>query len=128
VEGTTPEALAAGQLSPSLPFVRREAVRLLTAEYSDEAAASEAIASGFRAVYAATQASVDQAVLSRTITTTQQLYRSNVFPVMKVTWGTYIDNLGHTTSNGCFRCHDGSHVSSSGKAIEADCAYCHDQP
>jgi hypothetical protein len=47
---------------------------------------------------------------------------------MKVTWGVYLDNLGHTTSNGCFRCHDGSHVARDGSSINADCASCHDGP
>ena len=111
-------ALADGRLNPALPFVRREAVRLLKSDYNDEAAASAAIESGFRAVYAASKASVDQAAVSQAITATQQLYRANVFPAMKVTWGVYRDNLGHTTSDGCFRCHDGSHVTSAGKAIE----------
>jgi hypothetical protein len=66
--------------------------------------------------------------LSQAIATTQSLYRTNVFPAMKVTWGVYLDNRGHTTSNGCFRCHDGSHVARDGSAINADCAYCHDLP
>ena len=119
-------ALAAGQLNPTLPFVRREAVRLLKSDYTDEATAVAAIESGFREVYNTSKASVDQAALSQAIASTQHLYRSNVFPTMKVTWGVYRDNLGHTTSDGCFRCHDGNHVTRQGKAIEADCSYCHD--
>jgi hypothetical protein len=121
-------AMAAGRISPALPFVRREAVRLLKSDYSDEADASAAIESGFRAVYAASKADVDQVALSQAIAATQNLYRTNVFPAMKVTWGVYFDNLGHTTSNGCFRCHDGSHVARDGSAINADCASCHDMP
>ena len=46
---------------------------------------------------------------------------------MKVTWGVYRDNIGHTTSDGCFRCHDGNHVARTGKTISADCEYCHVQ-
>ena len=33
------------------------------------------------------------------------LYQQNVFPDLKVTWGTYPNNLGHTDAQGCFRCH-----------------------
>jgi nitrate/TMAO reductase-like tetraheme cytochrome c subunit len=120
-------AMAAGQISPALPFVRREAVRLLKSEYRDEPAARAAIESGFRAVYAASKAGVDQALVSQAIAATQHLYRTNVFPAMKVTWGVYRDNIGHTTSDGCFRCHDGNHVTPTGKAISANCAYCHEQ-
>ena len=121
-------AMAAGQISPTLPFARREAVRLLKSDYSDEAAAVAAIESGFRALYDASKASVDQAKLAQTIAATQHLYRTNVFPTMKVTWGVYRDNLGHTTSDGCFRCHSGNLVARDGTSIGADCSYCHDFP
>ncbi len=57
----------------------------------------------------------------------QNIYRRNVFPEMKVTFGTYPDNLGHTTSSGCFRCHDGSLVAKDGTSISSDCEYCHKQ-
>jgi len=33
------------------------------------------------------------------------LYHRNVFPAMKIGWGTYPQHLGHTDSPGCFRCH-----------------------
>ena len=39
------------------------------------------------------------------------VYQHNVFPEMKITWGTYPNNLGHTDFNGCFRCHDEQHAS-----------------
>ena len=121
-------AMADGRISPALPFARREAVRLLKSDYPDEGAAVAAIESGFRAAYPAATASIDQAQLTQAIAATQHLYRSNVFPTMKVTWGVYRDNIGHTTSDGCFRCHDGNHVTSAGTAINADCSYCHDMP
>ena len=46
---------------------------------------------------------------------------------MKVTWGVYPDNVGHMTSAGCFRCHDGGHTAKDGTTISADCEYCHKQ-
>ena len=120
-------AMAAGRISPALPFVRREAVKLLKSDYADEAAAMAAIESGLRAAQES-KAGIDQAAVSRAVAATQALYRTNVFPAMKVTWGVYVDNIGHTTSNGCFRCHDGSHVARDGSTIAADCDYCHDVP
>jgi hypothetical protein len=45
-----------------------------------------------------------------------------------VTFGTYPDNLGHITTPGCVRCHDGTHVAKDGTSINADCEYCHKQP
>ncbi|PYP83047.1 MAG: hypothetical protein DMG65_25125 [Candidatus Angelobacter sp. Gp1-AA117] len=52
-------------------------------------------------------------------------YQRNVFPEMKVTWGTYLNNIGHTDSDGCFRCHDGSHSSTDKQSIANDCDACH---
>ena len=40
---------------------------------------------------------------------------------MKVSFGSYPDNRGHVTSNGCFRCHDDSHKASDGSTISGDC-------
>jgi hypothetical protein len=58
-----------------------------------------------------------------------RLYSENVFPDLKVGWGTYLNNLGHTDSPGCFRCHDGSHMNTDAKAarktITQDCETCH---
>ena len=44
---------------------------------------------------------------------------------MKVTWGTYPNNIGHTDFPGCFRCHDGNHTSASGSSVTQDCNACH---
>jgi hypothetical protein len=100
---------------------------LLKSEYGDEAAALTGIDAGLRAVYASTPG-VDPHALAKTVAGVQRLYRTNVFPTMKVTWGVYRDNRGHTTSDGCFRCHDGSHVASDGTMISAECGYCHNEP
>ena len=56
-----------------------------------------------------------------------EIWSRNVFPDLKVTWGTYPNNLGHENAPGCFRCHDGDHATSDGSAsIEQDCASCHE--
>ena len=46
---------------------------------------------------------------------------------MKIDWRTYPDFVGHKNWNGCFRCHDGKHVTADGnKTIKAsDCNSCH---
>ena len=45
--------------------------------------------------------------------------------VMKVTWGTSPDHNGHLTSNGCFRCHDDTHMAKDGSTISGECEFCH---
>jgi hypothetical protein len=54
------------------------------------------------------------------------IYLRNIFPDMRLTWGTHPNNLGHNDSPGCFRCHDGSHTSKDGQTITNDCSACHD--
>ena len=53
------------------------------------------------------------------------IYQRNVFPDLKVTWGTYPNNLGHTDAPGCFRCHDEAHLTADKKTISQDCSLCH---
>jgi hypothetical protein len=57
----------------------------------------------------------------------QNIYGRNFFPEMKVSWRVYPNNIGHTLFPGCFRCHDGKHVTADGKrSIKAsDCNTCH---
>ena len=44
---------------------------------------------------------------------------------MKVTWGTYVSQIGHSDAHGCFRCHDDGHKSRDGRMIKQDCNMCH---
>lgn len=120
-------AIAAGLVNRKLPHVRREAVRLMTAHASDASDAAAAIDRELREVYASRGGPGDQQALAQTVGAVQALYRGNVFPAMKVTWGSYPNNKGHVTSNGCFRCHDGTHEAKDGSSINADCEYCHKQ-
>ena len=55
----------------------------------------------------------------------QQLYGRNVFPEMKVQFGSQPNNIGHVDFPGCFRCHDDNHKSKDGRTIGQDCETCH---
>jgi len=127
VEQGVDRAIAASQVSRQLPYVRRESVRLLKAPYPSREAAAEQIGHGLRTLYAARSAPGDQQALASTVAALQGLYSRTVFPAMKVSFGSYPDNRGHTTSNGCFRCHDDSHTAKDGSTISGDCEYCHKQ-
>jgi hypothetical protein len=126
-EQAVDRAIASGLVNRRLPFVRREAVRLLTAEYPSQDDGARAIDAGLRTFYQSQGGSTDQQALARAAEALQNVYRHNVFPTMKVTWGTYPTNRGHMTSNGCVRCHDESHVAKDKSTISGDCEYCHKQ-
>ena len=120
-------AIALGLIPRELPFARREAVAALKASYDSRDAAMAGIDAKLREVYRP-RSGDSSAVLARTIAGVQGLYTRNVFPAMKVGWGTYPSNIGHVAFPGCFRCHDENHKASDGAAIAQDCQSCHDMP
>lgn len=122
-------ALTQGSISPQLPFIKKQALEALRREYSDRATARREIAAALENFYRTKYPQVfaqQAALLQSAIAGVQAIYDQNVFPEMKITWGTYPNNLGHTDSLGCFRCHDGNHTSADGRTISNDCATCHD--
>jgi nitrate/TMAO reductase-like tetraheme cytochrome c subunit len=116
-----------GRIPRDLPYVRREAVAAVKAKYGDRDAAMAGIEKHLKAFYAS-QGAADARVVSRAITGAQQLWSENVFPAMKVTWGTYPNNIGHVDAPGCFRCHDDEHKARDGTVIKQDCELCHTAP
>lgn len=125
-ERAVDDAMAAGLLSRKLPNARGEAVKVLTASHGSEDAAMAAIERGLKSSFESRRGG-DSAAIGQTVSAVQAIYRGNVFPSMKVTWGSYPTNKGHVTSNGCFRCHDDSHAAKDGSKISGDCEYCHKQ-
>jgi len=122
-------AMTQGSISAKLPFIKKQALDALKHVYTDRDRAHREIAATlenfYRAKYPQTYAQ-DQALVKTAVTHVQAIYAQNVFPEMKVSWGTYPNNLGHTDTAGCFRCHDGNHSSADGRTISNDCATCHD--
>jgi hypothetical protein len=128
-ERAVDEAVAAGGFDPTMPFIRREAVRVLKASYADKAAAFKGIEDGLRGFFKG-YPNVPEASVDRAVATARHAYERNVFPSMKVTWGSYANNVGHSDPGpspfpGCFRCHDESHKTRDGKVISQDCSLCH---
>lgn len=121
-------AMESGAIATDLPYVRREGFRLITAEYADKPAAETGIRDGLRAFYAESYPEVAAGRGAEIDAAAQALYtawRSNVFPGMKVEWGTYPNHIGHEQTPGCFRCHDDMHETRDGRAISQDCDTCH---
>lgn len=122
-ERAVDDAITNGWIKRSVPFVRREVVAALKQPYATDAAAEAGIRqrlSEFYKSHAAPASDVEQ-----TINTALLLYRTNVFPQMKVTWGTYLDQNGHTDVTGCLRCHSDEHSTKGGKVLKNDCELCH---
>jgi hypothetical protein len=127
-ERAVDNAITDGRISRDLPFIKREAIAALKATYPDRDTASrqipEKIAGFYKEKYPDAYRNHRSAVESAGAAV-QAIYMRNIFPEMKVTWGTHPNNIGHDDFLGCFRCHDGNHKSSDGKVIANDCDTCH---
>ena len=122
------QSFAAGRLDPSLPYLKRQAIASLNQPYTTENDAVKAIATSLDAFYRTNYGEVYRQkgdVVKGAISETQRIYSTYFFPEMKTNWETHPNNIGHLYSSGCFRCHDGEHVSNTGKVIPTDCNICH---
>ena len=122
------QAMQAGSISPALPWIHKEGLALLKADYTSQQDAATKIPAALQAYYRtanptvlAAQATQEQAAARELV----KIYSENVFPDMKVTWGTHPNHIGHQSYPGCFRCHDGDHTAKNGTSITQDCAACH---
>ena len=124
------EALADGRIDVGLPFVKREAMALLTGSYPSQEEGIERmadLADFYRSEYPTTYESMSARIESA-VEVLEEIYHTTVFPEMNLTWDVYADNLGHDASPGCFRCHDGEHVAAEGSSVPRDCTACHSLP
>jgi nitrate/TMAO reductase-like tetraheme cytochrome c subunit len=127
-EDAVNRAMAEGAISPDLPWVHKESLQLLKANYASEEEAGQKIPQQLNAFYSSQHPEVLAAKAAAVTSAGNELvtlYSQNVFPYMKVTWGTHPNHIGHMSYPGCFRCHDGSHAAKNGTAITQDCAACH---
>jgi len=115
------QALAQRKIDPAMPWIKTNAVYVLTRKFQTSDEARDGIATLLAARYP------DDPRVRAAIPVVQEIYKNNFFPEMKADWSTYPDNIGHTIWPGCFRCHDGNHKAEDGKrTIKAnDCNACH---
>jgi nitrate/TMAO reductase-like tetraheme cytochrome c subunit len=124
------EALASGAIDHTLPFVKREGLRLLSVPYATKTAGLEAmkeLEAFYRSQYPQVYAGQQQAIAAA-VAQLQTIYAQTTFPEMNLTWNAYLDNSQHIDSPGCFRCHDNSYVSRQGEVITQSCSLCHSVP
>jgi nitrate/TMAO reductase-like tetraheme cytochrome c subunit len=122
------EAIVDGHISTRLPFIRREALAAIQEDYPTSEAAQSGISGRLRGFYGREYPALDAEsanLLPASIEGVQAVYARNVFPAMRVGWGTYPNHIGHEAGPGCFRCHDEELATSEGETISQDCGLCH---
>ncbi len=120
--------ISLGWINRQLPYIKSIAVQALDQDYTSKKIALDSIrflvdefyAMNYPEIYRSMKKDINDAIYRL-----QQIYERNFFPEMKVSWRTHFDNIGHMYYLGCFRCHDGKHVSDDGKVLTKDCNTCH---
>lgn len=120
--------ILSGEIPRELPFIKKQAMEVISREYASQQEGRTAIATELTGWYQKNYPKLVQQqgdLLARAITGVQDAYSGNVFPEMKIEWGTYPNHIGHLENPGCFRCHDESHETANGEVISMDCETCH---
>ncbi len=127
-ENAVDKEISSGHISAELPYIKKKAVEVLKVNYSARDVAERSIKAELNNFYRTNYADIYQTrrtLVEQAEQGVANIYLRNVFPDMRLTWGSHPNNLGHNDSPGCFRCHDGSHTSADGKTITNDCSACH---
>jgi hypothetical protein len=125
------KAMTENAIAHELPFIKKVGVEALLGDYETHEDAAEGIREKVWEFYKSEFADVavdNGTEIEDAVYVITDIYKKNFFPEMKVSWKAYPDNIGHWISPGCFRCHDGKHVSEDGKVIRRECEVCHTMP
>jgi hypothetical protein len=119
-----------GVIPKELPFIKRQALAVVTEQYATASEARSAIASQLHDWYQVNYPSMVQSgTVEKAIRGVQAAYADNVFPEMNIQWNTYINHIAHTEDFdpgiGCIRCHNDEHEMATGEVISMDCDTCH---
>jgi nitrate/TMAO reductase-like tetraheme cytochrome c subunit len=120
--------LVSGAIPVELPEIKMLAMQLLNTPYPDRDSARQVIENGVLDYYRSFYPELierDEALVIQALDGIMTAYSSNIFPEMKASWDVYPNHVGHVEFNGCFRCHNGNHVSEDNTVISRDCNLCH---
>ncbi|MDI6857474.1 MAG: NapC/NirT family cytochrome c [Dehalococcoidia bacterium] len=138
------EALAAGRLDSSLPYLKRQSLRLLMADQADPDANElralwtedwfQQLARFYEEEYPDVAREKADSI-QQAIDELERISEEVIYPGMNSTWRTYPENLGHPGAGkgdpGCFRCHGALVEATTGEPIRGseqgltDCVACH---
>ena len=129
-EDSLDQLLKQGVISAEIPEIHKKGVEAIRASYAtvDEAMAGiAALADYYQGTYPDFMAQ-NRDLVDNAIRVIQETFRNSVFIDQKATWDSHPNNVGHRESAGCFRCHDGKHLTSESQAIRLECNLCHSIP
>ena len=129
-DDTIDELMQRGLISADIPEIRDMALKTFLKEYTslETGLASFDLLDYYYDQKYPEYYAQNRDLITQAIGELKNSYQSMVYPEQKSDWTSHPDNIGHKNSPGCFRCHDGSHLSSEGEAIRLECNLCHAVP
>ena len=121
-------AINEGLIDRSLPFVKRESLRVIQEKYDSHESARAGLSSELAKFYEENYPEVaaqNADLITDAGTALGDIYSVNIFPQMEVWWDTYPNHIGHEQSDGCFRCHKRSMRTEDREQVSNDCDTCH---
>jgi hypothetical protein len=110
-----------------VPYLKKASGEVLARRFEEAAIQRKEVGQALLAWYdARPEDKSDPALIEKAANHVQEIYGRNIWPRMNISWGTYPNHIGHTTTAlGCLRCHGNNHINAAGKAVRADCRLCH---
>lgn len=124
------DMLARGEINKEIPYIRNYAATALKGNfqsYEDARASFEKLLPNYEQNFPIAYAKY-RTDLQATVEALWNFYQNNAFLDQKMKWDTHPDNSQHLNSPGCFRCHDGKHLSPENEAVRLECNLCHSIP
>jgi hypothetical protein len=122
------KSMLTGAVSQKIPNLKKVTMAILSETFTEKDTALMKIRDGITNYYKSDYPefySENRNIIDSSIEAIQTAFSQNTFPAMKVTYDRYPDHIGHLETEGCFRCHNNSFVSESGRVITRDCDLCH---
>lgn len=120
--------LISGKVSRTIPRIKYISMEILKEEYPDKETAAKTINDEIHKFYKSDYPDFykkNKTLIVDAIKNIQESFSLNTFPKMKASHVAYPNHIGHLETNGCFRCHNNTFKSKSGRIISKDCDLCH---
>ena len=117
-------SLSMDKIDVGLPYIKSIAVEALEFPYSSKEIGIDSIKTFIESFYQINYPELSRLKIQsieKSIIEIQKIYDRNYFPKMTTNWRAFPNHISHLYDTGCFRCHDGKHVSEDGKIISKDC-------
>jgi nitrate/TMAO reductase-like tetraheme cytochrome c subunit len=129
-EDSMDAAIVQGLIDRSIPEIRLKGIEALRGTYSSNEEGLIGIAglANYYQAYYPDFYNSNTAIIQNAIQVIQDIYSQSVHVEQLSDWNTHPNNIGHLYSPGCFRCHDGKHMTVENDAIRLECNLCHSIP